>query len=450
MTKLQNALRQIVGWDWGMIGLTMLITLTMLQKQNWVIPKVAFGLTPGELLRILCAAFWFFAWLSNSPRVLVGRTGVRIGALLVPLATLASYGWIAAQPGSRAFLVQADVRLLWTLVDALVILFVIDVARSSAHRGYVIRLLTTVGLVSASVVLVESIAGVSLSNSLRIPLLLEKDPLQEYALVRYGLERAPGLANHPLEAGAVIAILAPLCLSLALFSRTRTSKYFWWGAFLLMTAAVLSSISRSSIVGLVAGVAVVALVTPTRQVGPIAVVLLAGSGLTLLVRPGLAQSLLLSVTESQQDVSIQTRTASATETLADFSGLRWVFGLADPDLPPLDNLFLMTLALTGLLGVAVLASRYLLAANAGIQVLRTHHDHATRAEVGGLLGAWTVTIVVALALDVSYFNQAWLSTLLVIGLLGASQAHAASPMASASAGARADDAGSVTTGRTEP
>ncbi len=408
-----------------MIALTSLILLTMLQRQNWVIPKVAFGLTPGELLRILCAALWLFGWLSNSPTVLVGRTGVRVGALLVPLATLASFGWTATQPGSRAYLPAGQTSIFWSLVDALLILFVIDVVRTSAQRAYVVRLLASVGLIGAAVSLVESLTGARLGDSFRIPLLFEKDPLQQYALVRYGLERAAGLANHPLEAGAVIATLAPLTLSLALFSHRRTQRYFWWGAFLVMTAAVFSSISRSSIVGLVAGAAAVALITPARKAGPILGVLLVGIALTLLLRPGLAQSLVLSITETQQDISIQTRTAAASQTIADFSGLRWVFGLAEPDLPPLDNLFLLTLAVSGLLGVVALAARYLLAANAGIQVLRTHRDRATLTEVGGLLAAWVVTLVVALALDVSFFNQAWLITLLITGLLGSSQAHAA-------------------------
>lgn len=431
MVRLRSALGRVARWDWPVIMLTLLIILTMLQRQNWVIPKVAFGLTPGDLLRVMCATFWFVAWLSNSPGVLVGRTGVRIGALVVPLAALGSFAWTAAQPGSMPFLPGLQTRLFWACVDALLILFVIDAVRTVRLRGYVVRLLVATGVVHAFLAMAESLTGSPLADSLRIPLLREKDPLQQYALVRYGLERAAGLANHPLEAGAVIAILAPAALSLALFTHYRLSRVIWWGAFLLMTAAVFSSISRSSIVGLMAGVAVVALLTPSRRVAPIVGALVAGTALILLVRPGLAQSLVLSVTDAQQDVSIQTRSSTAGETLAAFSGMRWVFGLGGADLPPLDNIFLLTLATTGLVGVVALAARYLLAGNAGVRVLRTPHDADTRAEVGGLLGAWTATVVVALALDVSYFNQAWLLTLLVTGLLGAAQAHsAAAPLPS--------------------
>lgn len=188
-----------------------------------------------------------------------------------------------------------------------------------------------------------------------------------------------------------------------------------------MTAAVFTSISRSSVVGLVTGAAIVALMAPLRKATRIAGVLFAAVAGIFLIRPGLATSLILSVTQAGDEISIQTRSYSAGFALKQFAGADWLLGLSRSGLPPLDNQFLTSLAEGGIAGAAVLLLRYLLTLNAGIFVLRTQRDDLIRRVVGGLLTAAVVTLIVAVALDVTSFDQVWFTTLLVAGLLGAAQ-----------------------------
>ncbi|HPE14088.1 MAG TPA: hypothetical protein PL091_16480 [Actinomycetota bacterium] len=110
--RLTTTVRRFAAWNWGLAALILLVHLTLLQKQSWVIPRIGFGSTPSRALMVMCASLWFLSWLSYSDSVLRGRTGVRIGALVVPLAGLLALSWAARKPGAEAFVQDATTALL--------------------------------------------------------------------------------------------------------------------------------------------------------------------------------------------------------------------------------------------------------------------------------------------------------------------------------------------------
>lgn len=418
-------LRVIDPSAYGLFLLVAILPLTLLQRASWYIPKIAWGQPPSRVLTVICAVAWLLAWLSGARGVLRGRTFVRITTLLVPVSVACSYVSSVSSVGGAERAAKAGESLFWAVVDALFVMFAVDSVRREGDARIITKTLMICGTVAALVLLVQALTGANVAAPFKLPgLRVRQEIIQGRDLLRYGLARPQGLSAHPLEAGAVLAIIAPIALAWALKDRPRT-RWGWlaWMPYISMVGAVVTSISRVSLLGVGLGTLVVALAARTdrsiRAVG----VMFVGVGLALTLRAGLATSLRLSITEAGSDPSLASRALGRQFVTQSFSQHRWLgLGPGTYDLliqPVLDNQFLAVLLQTGLVGLGAYALWFLSALASGVRSMGSPPNAGEPLMLAGLLGSTLVAVAVNLILDTGSFLQVHMVTLVVIATIGA-------------------------------
>jgi hypothetical protein len=220
------------------------------------------------------------------------------------------------------------------------------------------------GAVVAMLAVVEYRTGFNLYDRVLGPLpLLTSDPDATELLRSAGVRRAFGSAEHPIALGAMLAMLTPL----ALYAARTTGRRVWWGAVVLLGLGTLATVSRTSILMLLAAGLVVFRLKPSevRRLLPLAVAALL---LSKLVLPGAGgtlryfffppEGLIAQQQASEGSCSSAGRIADLGPSLAEVSRkpmLGYGFGTRIPtgeraNACILDNQWLATLLETGIVG----------------------------------------------------------------------------------------------------
>ncbi|MEZ0447903.1 O-antigen ligase family protein [Cellulomonas sp. ICMP 17802] len=169
---------------------------------------------------------------------------------------------------------------------------------------------------------------------------------------RNGLIRVAGTATHPIEFGALLTILLPIALHVALHSHGLGRFRRWFPAATIFVALGLSG-SRSAYIGLVVVLVVLLLGWPRRLrmvVGPTSVVVLV---LMCLALPPLFRSVRNMFVGAKDDPSIASRTDSYAIAVQFVE--RWPFfghglGTFLPKYRVFDNAYLGLLVSVGIVG----------------------------------------------------------------------------------------------------
>ncbi|WP_016699770.1 O-antigen ligase family protein, partial [Actinoalloteichus spitiensis] len=333
------------------------LALLLALPQNLVLVGGAGGVTPARLLALGCLLWWWVAVVGGARRSTGANpvTRVLLGFLVL---VLVAHAFATLGGGIGADRTSETDRALLALVPAVgVALLASDGVRDGRELRWVLAALVLGTTASAGAAVALFTVGVDPRPLLEVPG-LELVPLWDADLARGGLVRAMGFANHPIELAALAAMALPLAVHLAGGGRR---PWLWWGCAVLLTLGVLTTISRTGLLG----VAVVLLALFPR-LGPRrwlswALGLLAALWVVVTAWPRLAEVLAATVLGSRTDNSVQGRLedyAYVAARLADHPWWGQGFGtyLAPPQ-PYLDNQYLLTLVESGppgLLGLLVL------------------------------------------------------------------------------------------------
>jgi polysaccharide biosynthesis protein PslJ len=239
---------------------------------------------------------------------------------------------------------------------------------------------------------------------------------------RDGFARAAATAQHPLEYAMVLVMVLPIALTLAMQETTRSRLQRWVPVGAIVIALTLS-VSRSAIIGLVAGMVVLApsWSSPVKRIT--AVVVAAGAGLLYFLVPGMTGTIVGLFTSMFSDASSNSRTGSYDVALAVFDRsplLGRGFGTFQPEYRILDNQYLQLLIEMGLLGLTLL---FVLIAAAAITSAATEKHvgaNALRQQLGrALLASITSGAVLLAFFDAFSFPMAVDTFFLILGLCGA-------------------------------
>ena len=355
--------RLLLSWHGLVAGLLLVIMLIPIRRYRMPV-DLPFELEPYRVVVAVLAVIWVSSLLID-PRVRLRPTGFELPLLLFGAAAFGSY----LVNGARINALGVDskvVKELTFLASFIVVAYLIaSVVRTISAIDFLLGVLVAGGAVIAVFAIVEGRTGFNPFNHLDVLPFLEPVHLLDEQ-VRAGRFRAYGTAQHPIALGAALVLLLPLAVYLA----RRRDERRWWAGCLLLTLGALATMTRTSVLMLVAAGVVFLWLRPReiRRLWPallplIVVVHFAMPG-TL---GGLKQSFfpeggLLADQSTSKGSRGQGRVADLAPAIEEFKqspilgqgyGSRVVDG-ENPNAQILDNQWLGSLLETGIVGVMAL------------------------------------------------------------------------------------------------
>jgi O-antigen ligase len=260
------AYRTLLTWE-SLLTLLVLVIL-FVPIQRYVLPgSLPFELEPYRLLVAFIVVGWTASLLVD-PRVRLRRTGLELPVGLILAAVLGS---ILANAGRVAASEPEVAKGVTFLLSFLLLLFLIaSVVRTPDQIDRLLRVLVGGGAVLASFAILESRTQVNVFEHLGdyIPFLDSGDFSVASSDEGRGA-RAYASAQHPIALGAALVMLIPPAIYLV----RRSSRRLWWVAAGLLCLGALATLSRTSVLMLVAVLGVFLWLRPdqTRRFWPLLV-----------------------------------------------------------------------------------------------------------------------------------------------------------------------------------
>jgi len=403
-----------------LVAYLFLVVSTLLPARLIVGPLGGLG-APAVILIIGSTALYGLALLL--PGTLAGGfQPVRFGLLLYWVAMLVGFGvsqtntlsGVGSAASLRVILVKTGLVALGLIVA--------DGVRSRQHLDRLISLIVTAGAGVATLGIVQFLTGLAPDTYIRVPGLMLQEV--EISVERSIFTRVQATTLHPIEFGVILAVVLPLALHLALHGTTAGPPSRWrWLPVLLILVATPMAVSRSSVLGIAVGGALIAITWSGRLRLSAAV-----GGVVLLFAmraafPGLLGTLRSMFVYAGDDPSVEARTDDYPLIAEMFAERPWL-GHGMGSLVPsesfyVDNEYLITVVTTGLLGVTALIVLLLIGIGTGRGVYHHSSDDRARALGQALAAATAVSAVTWTTYDGMGFRFNAGLAMLIIGAAGA-------------------------------
>lgn len=211
--------------------------------------------------------------------------------------------------------------------------------------------------------------------------------------LRNGLVRPTGTAIHPIEFGAIMAMILPLALYVALRHRDRPLVLRWFPAVAIAAVIGMSS-SRSAYLGAIVAVAVCMVAWTARERRRFLIAVVAGIAVAAVAMPRLVTSIVNLFAGAEEDPSISSRTDSFSFAEA-FIVQHPLFGRGLGTFLPkyriFDNQYLGMLVSIGLVGTIALIALAVVAIGEMVRAYRdgpVGSDELATALAGGILAGF--------------------------------------------------------------
>lgn len=394
-----------------------LVLLLALPAQLVVVQLGSMG-SPATLIGLALVLWWGWHHLHRDRPIGVGVQPVRWAALGVLLAVLVSYAWAMIQPIPSDDISPGDSALL-RLISLLGLVLVANDGIQTPLRMHRVVTFLVVGAAAVSMLaIVQFVTGQLWVDRIEIPGLSASTSL--VLGDRQGLTRPSGTATHAIEFASFLTMVLPLAI---MDARTRMRRHpAWILLIVVITGAALLSLSRTAILCLVVGIAIITPALPRLwrmfvAIGAAAMVLAAGVLVPGLI--GTLRGLFLSIGE---DSSVQSRTSSYSVAL-DYFERNPIFGTGVGTFLPkywiLDNMYLQFALEAGLLGLLALLGLLVTALVVAKKASSLLPEGPDRDITIGLIGAISAGAVSFAFFDGLSFPQASCTLFLLVGMAGA-------------------------------
>ena len=375
--------------------------------------------SPATVVGLGCLLWWLFAHLCRPFPTRFGWQPVRAGLIAFALAVLASYVQACVRPIDPIEFSSATLALVLLGGWAGVLLVANDGIRDIERLLTLVRRVVALGACMAALGITQFVTHQPLVDRISIPGLVANHT--GFGLtMREGFTRPAGTATHPIEYGAVVTMLLPLALALAMGDRSRSGLRRWLPVA-LMAACVPLSISRSALLASAVGTIIVLASWPPKARRTAFGVTMVGSVVVYLTIPGMLGSLLGLFTGIGGDSSAQSRTGSYA-IAADFISRSPLLGRGFQTFLPsyriLDNQYLGMLIEIGFVGIAAFLFLVFSAMRSARETRRAGSTETVRQLGQGLLGAVAAGAVTLALFDALSFPMSAGMFFLVLGLAG--------------------------------
>lgn len=403
-------------------AITILLGATFLIPANRTIGVLGQVGIPAVLVAGGLLLFWIYSRCAPTMGTDRGRQPIRLLALVLLVATLASY--IAGQVrGLLPLEVSGSDATMLRLCSALgLLLFTADAIRDTEGVRRVVERIVMGAFFMAVVAILQYYKVVDLAALANFPGLVIDKSGAEFLIDRYGLNRVSGTATHPIEFGVVLAMSLPLALHLALTAAPGRRVRMWLMLALIAVAMPLS-VSRSGIVA--AGVALFFYVVVLRLRTLFNLLPLAFGGVVAITiaAPGVLGTVLNLLLATGNEPSSQARTDDYPIIFAQWRD-NPVLGRGPGTYIPklyrlVDNQYLIALVSTGVVGLVVLVSIFCTGYSLARRVRWFSSDENTRGLGQALAAAIAAAAVSLFTFDGFGFTVMFVVTHLLVGCAGA-------------------------------
>ncbi|MFE9691044.1 O-antigen ligase family protein [Micromonospora sp. NPDC005806] len=392
----------------------------MLVPSRLVFPGIGATGTVANMF-VLVGLVWFLAsWLMRRARPAPFTRAPRLALLGVAVAVLLSYIAAARRDAEPLEVSAADRGLIQLLVWASIVLLATSV-RSYDHLDRLLRVFVRCCTVVAVVALGEFVLGTSLTAWIQIPGM--SSGAQEL-VTRGAFVRPTATAANTLELATVMALALPFALQQAFHGGERRVLRRWLPVVLLAMGAI-TTVSRTSVVGLVVVMLVLLPTWSARRIGWTFATVLPSLAVARLVMPGLVVTIigLFTAMVNGGDNSTQSRTATSESVSAYLAGRPWTGRGYGTFLPLMyrytDNQYLLALLEMGVVGVVSIVLVYVTMLHCGGAGRRRFLDPARRETGQAFVAVGFVMLVVTFTFDTLSFPMVAGTTFLFLGLSGA-------------------------------
>jgi hypothetical protein len=406
--------------------LTLFLLCLTLVPARYVVPALGAAGTPAAVIAVGCLYWWLLDRVA--PRSAVPRDRSRLSFQPVRIA-LAVFGLTMTVSFIAAFAhslneVESNgaVRGMIAIVGMVGVgVLAADGIRSRARFEVLLNRVLNLAAVMAIIGCVQFFTDFDPVVSWRLPGLELSEALTT-VVSRSVVSRVASTTLHPIEFGALIAMLFPLALQTAMFAE-REKRVRRWARLGLITFAIPLSVSRTAVVVLLIVVAMMWTAWSWRRRLRLVVVgFVFVMAMRALVR-GLLGTIIALFTNFGNDPSTKGRTADYTRVWSYVGERPWFgrgLGTFDPSVYFfLDNQILMTLVTGGIIGLIGLVGLVTTGASVARQVYWHGHDEATR-HLGAALAAGIVAGFCGFYTFDSFAFPVFIGTwFLLVGMAGA-------------------------------
>ena len=373
---------------------------------------------PATMLAILVFFWWVWEQMHRSTPLGIEPRWVRRAALLLLVVMLASY----AQASLRPIPVDEITPLLsWTIQFAALLgltLTACDGITSTERMVVLLKRLAVVGAAVGLLAFVQFFTHRSWLDNLVLPGL---SMTGDSTISGRGMfSRPTGTAQHPLEFGAVIAMIVPVAITCARLAVRR--RVAWWIVVGILVVSAALSVSRSALICTTIALIVLAFGWSNRDrmiaLGTGAV----GAVVMSIAIPGLVGTLRGMFGDPSNDGSVQSRADAVGYVVSMWSRFFWLgrgYGTFLPRYWIADNGYLGFLVTTGLLGITALFLLYFAALASARYAARRFAERSNREYAQAVFAACFAGIVSMAFFDLPSFPQAAGLLFLLLGVCGA-------------------------------
>ena len=373
---------------------------------------------PATILSLLALVWYLWHHLHRSTPVGGGSSPMRRAGIAFMLVMLLVYGHAMTQFIPGAEITNADSSLLRIIGLIGLMLVCSDGINTTRRWRTLMQRLALAGAVISLLAIIQFATGQSWVDQLSIPGLTP--PTNAEVGSRGEFTRPSATATNAIEFGAVIAMLLPIAFTNA---QTAVRHRLWnWLPVLIIGFAALLSLSRTAIICVVLGLAVLVPAWSRKarlQLLIAAPFALAAAGAAV---PGLLGTLRGMFLGIGEDSSVASRTNSYSVAWSYIERQPWLGRGYNTFLPQywiLDNAYLQLLIGTGVVGIIALFALILAALYSARRAQSLFRDPDDALMARAVLAATVAGSVALFFFDGFSFPQSAGILMLVLGLAGA-------------------------------
>lgn len=409
----------------GATLVVLFVLVLLILPARLAVAGLPLSLTPAEIMALVLGVMWLCAQMISTAGVAKGSNPVRTSIFAYGMILLAVYGYTTSLYLPSDELNLADHTLVLYVGYVGLVLAMCDGIGSRERLDFVLKAVVIGGTFAAIVALMQFRLEFDLTEYMKIPGLRHSSAEEVPTVIsRSDLRRVAGTLGHPIEFGALSAMLLPIAAHLGFQARSRgLPATRWWICAAVIAAGLMFSVSRTAVLGLVGAGLILLLGWSNRRrlltIGAFVVFL----GFMKVLAPGLLGTFYNLFAGAGDDSSIMFRTHDWPFAMREFARSP-LFGHGPGTWYPFkhqvfDNQYLLSLVETGLLGTLGFVSVVICGIVVALRVRFMSTDQNVRNLGLTIAASLTIPLLGAATFDLLSFPGITSILFLLVGAAGA-------------------------------